>query len=199
MTRQRVELENTHGIKQSNANGILQLINSKYDNSVQIYDNGNNQEKKYALIIGTQTGRDVNFMGHSGLMLEGYYEPTQEHWYQMAHFFPADANGSITDKIRGVDGKVEERKNDDAENEFDKYGDKVVYSINSYDKLKAAQDKIYNDRQTPPQYKLLWHNCATWTSEVAKKAGVFWNIPIPYLRPAAMMSWKGYLKSWLNE
>lgn len=117
----------------------------------------------------------------------------------MAHFFPADANGSIIDKIRGVNGKVEEKKNNEAKNEFAKYEDKVVYTINSNDKLKEAQNKITNDIQTPPQYKLLWHNCATWTSEIAKKAGVFWDIPIPYIRPAAMMSWKGYWKSWFNK
>lgn len=77
--RQRVKLENTHGMKQSNANGICQLIKSEYDNSVQIYDNDDGK-KQYALIIGTQTGKNVNFMGHSGLMFEGYYGPNQEHW-----------------------------------------------------------------------------------------------------------------------
>lgn len=205
MAKQRMQLENTFGMKQSDANGILQLIKSDYDNSVEIYDNGKDakeHEKRYALIIGTQTGGDVNFMGHSGLMLEGYYEGNEDgnivknHWHQMAHFFPANANDSIIKKIMGVGGKVEERNGEDAKNEFNKYGDKVVYSINSYDKLQNAQTKIKQDKEKAPNYRLLWHNCATWTSNVAKEAGVFWNIPIPYLRPAAMMSWKGYLKSW---
>lgn len=175
---------------------IQRKIQSDYG-SFQIGDTDNKDNTEcYALIIGTQTGNNVNFMGHSGLMLEGYFEPKQEHWHQFVHYFPENADRtSIFDKIKGVEGKVKEEDKATFDQNFN---DKVAYPITGYTNLNNAQNKINHDKKDAPMYKLLSHNCATWTANVAKEAGVFWKLPFPYIRPAAMMSWRGYIKSWIK-
>lgn len=150
--------------------GVIQRIPSTYGGR-EIH--GKDNDEQVALSVGNKR---TGLGGHSAVILEGYWDSSNHHWYAMYDFFPANNNEFSYFNTKKIAGHVHKRTDEHAMSEFAQYNSFSTTTINQNQKQTCetwAQQQI----ETPPDYNLYTYNCSHWVRDFLQHANI--NISTP--------------------